>query len=380
MLVRLEQWMKIGALRESDPNENRVALVPETVERLVKAGHELFIEHGAGTAAGFPDSDYLEAGAKNASATEIAGSVEILVHVQPPSSEEVASLKKGCIVVSMLNARTNPSGVTGLASAGVTALAMELVPRIARAQRMDVLSSQASIAGYKAALIAANSLGKYLPMMMTAAGTIPPAKVLVLGAGVAGLQAIATTRRLGAVVEAFDVRAAAGEQVESLGAKFIQPPAAEDAEGAGGYARAQTEDEQAVQREFLKEHISQADAVITTAAIPGRPAPLLMTEDMVAVMKPGSVIIDLAAESGGNVAGTVAGEIIVKNGVSINGPINVPSSMPFHASQLYSRNVMALFDLIIDRKDGTIKLDFEDEVIDIMCVAHEGEVRHGLGE
>lgn len=380
MLVRLEQWMKIGALRESDPNENRVALVPETVERLVKAGHELFIEHGAGTAAGFPDSDYLEAGAKNASATEIAGSVEILVHVQPPSSEEVASLKKGCIVVSTLNARTNPSGVTGLASAGVTALAMELVPRIARAQRMDVLSSQASIAGYKAALIAANSLGKYLPMMMTAAGTIPPAKVLVLGAGVAGLQAIATTRRLGAVVEAFDVRAAAGEQVESLGAKFIQPPAAEDAEGAGGNARAQTEDEQAVQREFLKEHISQADAVITTAAIPGRPAPLLMTEDMVAVMKPGSVIIDLAAESGGNVAGTVAGEIIVKNGVSINGPINVPSSMPFHASQLYSRNVMALFDLIIDRKDGTIKLDFEDEVIDIMCVAHEGEVRHGLGE
>jgi NAD(P) transhydrogenase subunit alpha len=245
---------------------------------------------------------------------------------------------------------------------------------------MDVLSSQASIAGYKAALLAANSLGKYLPMMMTAAGTIPPGKILVLGAGVAGLQAIATSRRLGAVVEAFDVRVAAGEQVESLGATFIQPPAAEDAEGAGGYAREQTEDEQAAQREFLKEHIAEADAVITTAAIPGRPAPLLMTEDMVAVMKPGSVVIDLAAESGGNVAGTVAGEIVNKNGVAINGPVNVPSSMPFDASQLYSRNVMALFDLIIDKKEGTLNLDFEDEVIESMCVAHEGEARHGLGE
>ena len=372
--------MKIGAPRESDPNENRVALVPETVERLVKAGHQLFIEEDAGTAAGFPDAAYAEAGAKTVSATEIAGSVDIFVHVQPPTAEEVGSLKKGSIVISTLNARSNATDVASLASAGATALAMELVPRIARAQRMDVLSSQASIAGYKAALLAANSLGKYLPMMMTAAGTIPPAKILVLGAGVAGLQAIATARRLGAIVEAFDVRAAAGEQVESLGAKFIQPPAAEDAEGAGGYARAQTEDEQAAQREFLKGHIADADAVITTAAIPGRPAPLLMTEDMVDVMKPGSVVIDLAAESGGNVAGTVAGEIINKNGVMINGPINVPSSMPFHASQLYSRNVMALLDLIIDRKEGTLTLDFEDEVIDTMCVAHEGEARHGLGE
>lgn len=372
--------MKIGAPRESDPNENRVALVPETVERLVKAGHELFIEEGAGTAAGFPDAAYSEAGAKTASASEMAGSVDIFVHVQPPSPDEVSALKKGSIVVSLLNARTNPTGVSALAAAGSTALAMELVPRIARAQRMDVLSSQASIAGYKAVLLAANSLGKYFPMMMTAAGTIPPAKILVLGAGVAGLQAIATARRLGAVVEAFDVRAAAGEQVESLGAKFIQPPAAEDAEGAGGYAREQTEDEQAAQREFLKEHIAEADAVITTAAIPGRPAPLLMTEDMVDVMRPGSVVIDLAAESGGNVAGTVAGEIIDKNGVSINGPINVPSSMPFHASLLYSRNVMALLDLIIDKKEGTLTLDFEDEVIDTMCVAHEGEARHGLGE
>ncbi|MCZ6538470.1 MAG: Re/Si-specific NAD(P)(+) transhydrogenase subunit alpha [Chloroflexi bacterium] len=372
--------MKIGAPRESDPNEHRVALVPESVERLVRAGHEIYIEEGAGTAAGFPDSAYAAVGAQSTSPGEVAGVVDIFVHVQSPTSDELKALKKGSIVIGLLNARTDPAGVSALASAGVTALAMELVPRIARAQRMDVLSSQASIAGYKAALLAANSLGKYLPMMMTAAGTIPPAKILVLGAGVAGLQAIATVRRLGAVVEAFDVRAAAGEQVESLGATFIQPPAAEDAEAAGGYAREQTEDEQQAQREFLKEHIAEADAVITTAAIPGRPAPLLMTADMVSVMQPGSVVIDLAAESGGNVEGTVAGEIVDVDGVSINGPINVASSMPFDASQLYSRNIMALFDLIIDRKEGTLNLDFEDEVIEAICVARDGEARHGLGD
>ena len=226
--------MKIGAPTESDPTEHRVALVPETVERLVKAGHEVFIGEGAGTAAGFLDSTYAAAGATMTPTGEIAGSVDIFVHVQSPTSDELKALKKGAIVVGLLNARTNSAGVSALASAGVTALAMELVPRIARAQRMDVLSSQASIAGYKAVLLAANSLGKYLPMMMTAAGTIPPARILILGAGVAGLQAIATARRLGAVVEAFDVRAAAGEQVESLGATFIQPPAAEVAEAPGG--------------------------------------------------------------------------------------------------------------------------------------------------
>ncbi len=371
--------MKIGAPRESDPNENRVALVPESVDRLVKYGHEVTIETGAGLSAGFPDSAYEAVGASIAEAGEVAGNVDIFVHVHSPNDEEIGNLKKGAISVSILNARTDAEILKKLANAGVSAIAMELVPRIARAQRMDVLSSQASIAGYKAALMAANSIGKYLPMMMTAAGTIPPATVLVLGAGVAGLQAIATARRLGAVVEAFDVRAAAGEQVESLGAKFIQPPAAEDAEGAGGYAREQTEDEQAAQREFLKGHIADADAVITTAAIPGRRAPLLMTADMVDAMRPGSVIIDLAAETGGNVEGTVAGEIVDKNGVQINGPINVPSSMPFHASQLYSRNVMALFDLIIDRKEGTLNLDLEDEVVDATLVTHDGEIRNHLG-
>ena len=372
--------MKICVLRESYPDENRVALVPETVERLVRAGHEIIIEESVGKDAGFLDSSYVASGARMTSRNDISGTADVVVHVQPPTEDEIGEMKNGTVFVSLLNARSNPSCVSALASAGVTALAMDLVPRIARAQRMDVLSSQASIAGYKAALLAANSLGKYLPMMMTAAGTIPPANILVLGAGVAGLQAIATARRLGAVVKGFDVRAAAGEQVESLGATFIRPPEAEDAESAGGYAREQTENEQAAQREFLKGHVAEADAVITTAAIPGRPAPLLITADMVEVMQPGSVVIDLAAESGGNVAGTVAGEIIEENGVTLCGPINVPGSMPFHASQLYSRNVMALFDLIIDRSDGTLKLDFEDEVIDAICVAHKGAARHGLGD
>jgi NAD(P) transhydrogenase subunit alpha len=345
---------------------------------LVKAGHELFIGKSAGTDAGFMDSFYAESGASTASAQDVYEVVDVLVHIQPPTIDEILSIKEGTVLVSLLDARSSPDRISALATAGVTALAMDLIPRIARAQRMDVLSSQASIAGYRAALIAASSLGKYLPMMMTAAGTIPPAKILVLGAGVAGLQAIATARRLGAVVAAFDVRAAAGEQVESLGAKFIQPPAAEDAEGAGGYAREQTDDEQASQREFLKGHVAEADAVITTAAIPGHPAPLLVTADMVDVMQPGSVVIDLAAETGGNVEGTVAGKIVKKNGVAINGPVNIASSMPFHASQLFSRNVMALFDLIIDKNEGTLKLDFEDEVVDAICVAHEGQVRIGM--
>jgi NAD(P) transhydrogenase subunit alpha len=370
--------MKIGASRESDSNEYRVALVPETVERLVKAGHKVLIEKGAGTIAGFPDVSYSQAGAETVSAIEVAKSVDVFVHVQPPTTDEVKALKNGCLVVSMLNARNDASAVSALASVGATAIAMELVPRIARAQRMDVLSSQASISGYKAALLAANALGKYLPMMMTAAGTIPPAKILVLGAGVAGLQAIATARRLGAIVEAFDVRAAAGEQVESLGAKFIHPPTSEDAEGSGGYAREQTEDEQHIQRLFIKEHLANVDAVITTAAIPGRPAPILITTEMIEVMQPGSVVIDLAAESGGNVEGTAPGEIINTNGISIHGPINVPSSMPFHSSQLYSRNVMALFDLIIDKKHGMLNLNLEDDVIDATCVVHLGEIRHEL--
>ncbi|MEC9293627.1 MAG: Re/Si-specific NAD(P)(+) transhydrogenase subunit alpha [Chloroflexota bacterium] len=368
--------MKIGALRESESDEHRVALVPETAAQLIKAGHKVCIEQGAGLTAGFPDIAYSQAGAETLTGNEVNETVDVFVHVQPPTVDEIQKLKPGALVVSIMNARNDASRISVLESAGVTAIAMELVPRIARAQRMDVLSSQASISGYKAALLAANALGKYLPMMMTAAGTIPPAKILVLGAGVAGLQAIATARRLGAIVEAFDVRTAAGEQVESLGAKFIHPPKSKDGEGSGGYAREQTEDEQHLQRLFIKEHLGDVDALITTAAIPGRPAPILVTAEMIDAMQQGSVVIDLAAESGGNVEGTTPGKIININGVSIHGPINVPSSMPFHSSQLYSRNVMALLDLIIGKKDKTLNLNLEDDVIDATCVVHLGKVRH----
>ena len=303
----------------------------------------------------------------------------MLLHVGKPSVDEIASMRAGSAIAATLDARRDAETVDALAAAGVTTFAMDLVPRIARAQSMDVLSSQASIAGYKSALMAADALSRFFPMMMTAAGTIPPARVLILGAGVAGLQAIATAKRLGADVYAFDVRAAAGEQVESLGAKFIAPQDAGDSEAAGGYARAQTEDENARQRRYLAEHIVRADAVISTAAIPGRRAPLLIEADTVAEMRPGSVVIDLAAETGGNVENTVPGEDVVVNGVTVKGPINVPSSMPYHASVTYARNLESLLRLIIS-DDLELSLDFEDEVVDAMCVTHDGEVRgHTIG-
>ena len=303
----------------------------------------------------------------------------MLLHVGKPSVNEIASMRTGSAIAATLDARRDAETIDALAAAGVTTFAMDLVPRIARAQSMDVLSSQASIAGYKSALMAADALSRFFPMMMTAAGTIPPARVLILGAGVAGLQAIATAKRLGADVYAFDVRAAAGEQVESLGAKFIAPQEAGDAEAAGGYARAQTEDENARQRRYLAEHIVRADAVISTAAIPGRRAPLLIEAVTVAAMRPGSVVIDLAAETGGNVENTVPGQDVVVNGVIVKGPINVPSSMPYHASVTYARNLESLLRLIIS-DDLELSLDFEDEVVDAMCVTHDGEVRgHTIG-
>jgi NAD(P) transhydrogenase subunit alpha len=368
--------MKIGVPGETTPGERRVALVPETVARLVKSGHSVQIAAGAGDKSGFPDASYEAAGATiSPDAASVISSSEILVHVQPPSESTLSGATTGAVLISMLNARTDSDGLNRLASAGVSGLAMELVPRIARAQRMDVLSSQASIAGYKAVLIGANMLGKYFPMMMTAAGTVPPAKVLVLGAGVAGLQAIATAKRLGSVVEAYDVRPIVKEQVESLGGIFIELPAPEDAETAGGYAREQTEEEQAAQRQLLADHVASADVVITTAAIPGRPAPKLVMADMVAGMAAGSVIVDLAAESGGNCELTKAGEVVLTdNGVSINGPVNVPSMVPADGSRLYSRNIAALLDLLLS-DEGTVNLDFEDEIIDAMCVTHNGEVR-----
>ncbi len=368
--------MKIGVPGETTPGERRVALVPETVARLTKAGHSLHVTAGAGDASGFPDPAFTEAGADVSSdASAIISSSEILIYVQSPGESAISAATSGAVLVALLDARTDPKGLQHLASAGLTGLAMELVPRIARAQRMDVLSSQASIAGYKSALIGANMLGKYLPMMMTAAGTVPPATVLVLGAGVAGLQAIATAKRLGSIVEAYDVRPVVKEQVESLGGIFIELPDAADAEAAGGYAREQTEEEQAAQRQLLADHVATADIVITTAAIPGRPAPKLVTADMVARMAAGSVIVDLAAETGGNCELTKAGEVVLTdNGVSIDGPVNVPSMVPNDASRLYSRNVAALLDLLLD-DEGNVNLDFEDEILGAMCVTHNGEVR-----
>ena len=366
--------MKIGVAKESTPGETRVALVPETVERLGRSGIQFTIESGAGDLANFQDDDYESVGAEIAGVQSAIAESDVVVAVQRPDESLVSSLRPGTVLIALLQARSNPDIIATLAAQNVTVLSMELVPRIARAQRMDVLSSQASIAGYKAVLIAATSLGKYFPMLMTAAGTIPPAKILVLGAGVAGLQAIATARRLGAVVEAYDVRAAVREQVESLGAIFVEAPTAQDSETAGGYAREQTEEEQERQRQFLKEHVAAADAVITTAAVPGRPAPRIVTNDMVESMRPGSVIVDVAAESGGNVEATTPGEVVDHGGVIIHGPVNVPALMAWHASTLYSRNVQTLLDLIIDG-DGNLNLDFGDEIIDAMCVTHNGEMR-----
>ena len=372
--------MKIGAPRETAANEQRVALVPETVGRLTRAGHEVIIEATAGEQAGYTDDAYREARATIApDAAGVFGEAGLIAMVQKPSPEQISALRPGSILVTFLFARNDPETVQALANQQVSALSMELVPRIARAQSMDALSSQASIAGYKAVLIAANSQGKYFPMMMTAAGTIPPAKVLIIGTGVAGLQAIATAGRLGAVVEAYDVRAAAKDQVESLGARFIQVEGAEDAEAAGGYAREQTEEERQRQQEMLAEHVMDSDVVITTAAIPGRPAPRIVTEEMVHGMRPGAVIVDLAAETGGNCVLTKPGEIVDVNGVIIHGPLNVPGSMAHHASQLYSRNIAALLNLLLD-EDGRPNLNFEDEVFDAMCVAHDGAARLELDE
>ena len=372
--------LRIAINRENAPGENRVAASPDLTTTLSAAGHHLVIQTGAGERAGFPDRNYEDAGASiSESSNEIAASSDMLLHVGKPSVDEIGSMRAGSAIAATLDARRDAETIDALAATGVTTFAMDLVPRIARAQSMDVLSSQASIAGYKSALMAADSLSRFFPMMMTAAGTIPPARVLILGAGVAGLQAIATAKRLGADVYAFDVRAAAGEQVESLGAKFIAPQDAGDSEADGGYARAQTEDENARQRRYLAEHIVRADAVISTAAIPGRRAPLLIEADTVAAMRPGSVVIDLAAETGGNVENTVPGEDVVVNGVTVKGPINVPSSMPYHASVTYARNLESLLRLIIS-DDLELSLDFEDEVVDAMCVTHDGEVRgHTIG-
>ena len=367
--------MRIGVNKEHAEGERRVAVTPDTVARLAKSGHSVVVQGGCGSDAGYEDDAYTIAGAEiRFGVGDIAGAVDAMVKIGTPSEYEIGAMARDSAIIGVLDARRNGDLLKHLAALGLTAFAMELVPRIARAQSMDVLSSQASLAGYKAVLTAADTIGKFFPMMMTAAGTIPPAQVLVLGAGVAGLQAIATAKRLGAAVSAFDVRAVVAEQVESLGATFIAPPAVDDAEAAGGYAREQTADENVAQQEFLAAHVAKSDVVITTAAIPGREAPLLVTSDMLSGMKPGSVVVDLAAETGGNVEATRAGQSVEFEGVTVHGPVNVPSSMPYHASSLYGRNVESLINLLTD-DDGNIVIDFEDEVVDAICVTHDGEVR-----
>ncbi len=349
-----------------------MALVPDSATKLIAAGAEVSLESGAGAAAFVPDDAYEKAGVQLVKgAAALLKDADAVLKVQAPTAGEVELLRKGAVLISFLQPATQGDIVKALAHRGVTAFSLELVPRISRAQSMDALSSQASTAGYKAVLMAAARLGKFFPMMMTAAGTVAPARVLVMGAGVAGLQAIATARRLGAVVSAYDVRTAVKEEVHSLGATFIEL-ALETQEGEGGYAREQSEEFLRKQRELIGEHVAKSDVVITTAAIPGRRAPLLVTADMVKGMRPGSVIVDLAAETGGNVELTKAGEDVEVGGVIIIGTRNVPSTMPLHASQLLARNVANLLLHLL--KDGAITLDFEDEITKGCCVTHGGEV------
>lgn len=372
--------MRIAVAKEIEANERRVALIPDVVSKLVKQGFEVSIESGAGERALFNDSDYEAAGATIISDTaKLWGEADILLKVSPPKqredgSEEIDLLKEGSVFIGFLNPLANPSLIEQLAQRKVTAFSMEMIPRTTRAQSMDALSSQASIAGYKSVLIAAEALPKYFPMLTTAAGTIAPAKVFVMGAGVAGLQAIATARRLGAMVEAFDIRPAVKEEVQSLGAKFVEVKLDEETATAGGYAKEISEESKKKTQEAVNDRVKNADVVITTAQVPGRKAPRLVTEEMIAQMKPGAVIVDLAADQGGNAAYTEPGGNVVKNGVTIIGPVNLPSSVPVHASQLYSKNLVSLMKLL--EKDSALNLDFEDDIVNAACVTHSGEIRN----
>ena len=375
--------MKIAVAKENELGELRVAQVPDTVSRLVKQGFEVWVEVGAGMGVGYDDPAYETAGAKIiADPALLWREADILLKVNPPGKREGLSeidwLKPGATLISFLNPLGNPTVTQKLAQQKVTAFSMELIPRTSRAQSMDALSSQANIAGYKSVLLAAASLPRIFPMMTTAAGTIPPAKVLVLGAGVAGLQAIATARRLGAVVEAFDIRPTVKEEVQSVGAKFIEINLEEDTVAEGGYAKQVGIDTQERIRQGLSKYIQKADVVITTAQVPGKSAPLLITEAMVAQMKSGSVIVDLAAESGGNCACTEAGKNINYQGVTINGPINLPATVPLNSSQMYAKNLLTLVQYLVKDKNLEIsqQLDFEDDILNAACITHAGEIRN----
>ncbi|MBW8769446.1 MAG: Re/Si-specific NAD(P)(+) transhydrogenase subunit alpha [Gemmatimonadetes bacterium] len=366
--------MHIAVPTETSPGELRVAITPDSVARLVKAGHVVRIQAGAGQRAGFPDASYESVGAVVADGSGVYEGAELVCRVQPPSADEIVAIPQGAALLSLLQPGRNSVLLDALARRGVTALALELVPRITRAQSMDVLSSQSTVAGYKAVLIGAAALPKFLPMLTTAAGNVTPARVFIIGAGVAGLQAIATARRLGGVVSAFDVRPAAREQVLSLGATFVANDlVAAGAETSGGYARAQSEDEAARTRTALANHVKDVDLVVTTAQIPGKPAPRLITADMVASMRPGAVIVDLAAESGGNCELTLAGETVQSGTTTIIGPVNVPATVPFHASQMFGKNVLALVTHL-STKEGALSIDPTDEITGAMTVVRDGSV------
>lgn len=361
--------MRIGVPKEVAANERRVALSPDVAGKLVKGGHEVVVERGAGSSAFFTDDAYAAQGAKLGDRSSVVGQSDIVVQVQAPT--DVSLYREGSVLIAAFQPSAELHRL--LAQRRLTAFTLILLPRITRAQGMDVLSSQATVAGYKAVLLAAAAAPRLFPMLVTAAGTLPAAKVLVLGAGVAGLQAIATARRLGAIVSAFDVRPAVKEQVQSLGAVFLEMKIEEHAETAGGYAKELSEETHRKELAFLAAAVKEADVVITTAAIPGKKAPILITTAAVEGMKPGSIIVDLAAETGGNCELTQAGSEIVRNGVSVQGPLNLPASEPLHASQMYARNVQAFLAHIV--QDGKLKLDFEDQITRDTCVTHTGEVR-----
>jgi NAD(P) transhydrogenase subunit alpha len=374
--------MIVGVPRETFPGERRVALVPGALPSLTKASLDVVVEASAGAAAGFPDAAYTEKGARIAESRErLFAEADIVLQVRSPGAAGEAGradaelLRAGQAVIGFSEPLGEPAAAQAVAERGVSAFSMELIPRITRAQSMDALSSMATIAGYKAVLVAAEALPRMFPMMMTAAGTVTPARVFVVGAGVAGLQAIASARRLGAKVEAYDVRPAVKEQVESLGASFVDLPLdTAGSEDAGGYAKAQDEAFYARQREMMGRVVAGSDVVITTALIPGRPAPVLVTDDMVAGMTPGSVVVDLAAERGGNVEPSRPDEVVTAHGVTVLGPTNLPATVPYHASQMYARNVTSFLQDIVE--DGELKLDFDDEVVSGSCVTHDGEVVH----
>lgn len=365
----------VGVPKETAEREKRVALTPDTAAKLIDKGLQVHIEHDAGRPSNYLDADYREAGVTVVeNRSEIFGSSDIVLSIQTPPESDLGQMNPGAVLICFLWALQNSELVALLKSKKITGLGMDAIPRISRAQNMDALSSMSSIAGYKSTLIGANELDRYLPMMMTAAGTIAPAKVLVLGAGVAGLQAIATAKRLGAVVEAFDIRPVVKEQVESLGAKFVEvPDMDEDTETKGGYAKELSDDKQERQRQVIHEHAKKSDIIITTALIPGKPAPLLITKEMVHDMHPGSVVVDLAAEQGGNCELTEPGTTVNVNEVKVVGPLNLPSSLAHHASQLYAKNMMALLDHLLNEQ-GELHFDFEDEITLNTTITHQGEI------